>query len=604
MLSTLHKCLVFLTSRERWRWAFLIPLALVAALMETWGAAAAYGLVKIIGDPTQVFELPFATIILSLIPSQDSKHLVLIFGILVAAYFILKNCLLVILIYVQTKIANDSIAALSGRMLKGYLTIPYAFHFRRNTAELIRNATISVDHVFGTVMLPAVHIVTEALIVAGIVSVLVMMAPSVTLVAVAILLGLLVVSLKLTQRYVARWGARLQEFDKVKLQHLQQSLGGIKEVKIMGRERFFYDAFSKVLEKFSRIKYLFATLGSTPRLLVETVVICGMFMVMLLVILGESAGSEIIPLLGLYGYAAFRVIPSANRIVMHVNSIRFGTAAVNQLYADITAFEGYLPDNFDTVEGGEISFQNRLSLNQVSYSYDGAKGPVLQDVNLEVRRGECIGIVGPTGAGKTTLIDLILGLLAPSGGQITVDDRNIQKALRGWQRKIGYVPQTIYLTDDTLRRNIAFGLPDQEIEDLKIENAVQMAQLEKFIASLPEGIDTVVGERGAHLSGGERQRVAIARALYEEPELLVFDEATSALDNQTEREVMQAIDAIRGEKTLIIVAHRLSTVRSCDWLVYLCDGRIDGCGTFDELMQRNLEFRRMAASADRGAADT
>ncbi|MBI3798821.1 MAG: ATP-binding cassette domain-containing protein, partial [Deltaproteobacteria bacterium] len=286
----------------------------------------------------------------------------------------------------------------------------------------------------------------------------------------------------------------------------------------------------------------------------------------------------------------------ANRILLLLANIRMGTAATNQIYADCIAFAHPFSAPLGEPNREALTFADRLVLEKVSYTYGDTHIPVLQDVTLTIRRGESVGIVGPTGVGKSTLIDLVLGLLQPSSGRILVDGKDVFQALRAWQRKIGYVPQSIFLIDDSMRRNIAFGLKDTDIDEHKLQAAIRMAHLEEFVASLPHGLDTMVGERGMRLSGGQRQRVGIARALYHEPEVLLFDEATSALDNQTERAVIGAIDRLRGEKTLVIVAHRLSTVRGCDRLVFLRDGRIAGCGSFEELLANNEDFRVMAAA--------
>jgi ATP-binding cassette subfamily C protein len=479
------------------------------------------------------------------------------------------------------------------------LTVPYAFHFWRNSAELIHNVTGSVEVVFRLVMMSAVNIVSELLVVSGIIAVLMTAAPLVTLLSVIVLSGVLVAFLALTRRASAYWGAQEQELKRAILQNLQQSLGGLKEIKVMGRERFFYDVFSAQQGVLARVRSLSSTLAVMPHLLIETVFVGGVLLVIWLVTAQGGTGPDLVPLLGLYAYAGFRVIPSANRIVMNLNFMRNGMAATDRVYHDFMTFGPLSSTPYRVSEGDGLTLTDRLVLDRVSYTYDGAHTPVLHEVTLTVRRGESVGIVGPTGAGKSTLIDLVLGLLQPSSGCITVDGRDIGQALRAWQRQIGYVPQSIFLTDDSVRRNIAFGLTDADIDEQKIQAAVHMAQLEDFIASLPRGLDTVVGERGVRLSGGQRQRVAIARALYHEPEVLVFDEATSALDNQTEREVIRAIEALRGEKTLLIIAHRLSTVRACDRLVFLRDGCVAGVGSFDELMEDNADFRT-TASLDAG----
>src|SRR5262249_14609709 len=343
-----------------------------------------------------------------------------------------------------------------------------------------------------------------------------------------------------------------------------------------------------------RIKCLHATLDVVPRLVVESAFVCGALLVVILLTLQGKQGADVLPLLGLYAYAGFRIIPSANRILWKTIEIRYGTTAVQQLYADYMIIARHATDACDAAADESLPFTDRIVVEGLSYTYTGTHTPALHDVYLTIRRGESIGIVGPTGAGKSTLVDILIGLLPPSCGRITVDSVVLHQRLRSWQHQIGYVPQTIFLADDSLRRNIALGLPDDDIDDTKVQAAVRRAQLEAFVASLPDGLHTFVGERGVRLSGGERQRVGIARALYHEPEVLVFDEATSALDSRTESEVIQAIEALHGVKTIIMIAHRLSTVRHCDRLVLLQGGRVATCGSYDELLERSADFRAMA----------
>jgi ATP-binding cassette, subfamily B, bacterial PglK len=593
MVADLRKCLALIPPSMRWRWAGLVPFMVLAAMMEAVGAGAVFGLIKIISEPRSVSDMWITAAVSRWLPWRDEFGVVVSFTVLVAMFYVLKNGLLALVNYIQTKVISDSKAALSRRMLKGYLTLPYAFHLRRNSAELIRNATDSVDSALGSFIAGALGLITEAMVVMGIVAILITMSPVVTLVAVSVLFALLAVLLRTTRRAATRWGALEQELRKTALQSLQQCLGAIKEVKVSGHEQFFYDSFSSLQGGLIRVHHLYELLSALPRLLVETVFVCGLLLVIMLVTATDGAGQDAIALLGLYAYGGFRIIPSLNRILMRVNFIRRGRAAADQLHRDWALFESDPAGGFGASEVGEISFARTIALEGVSYTYDGSDAPVLHDISLEIRRGESVGIVGPTGAGKSMLINLILGLLQPTGGRILVDGRNIGNHLRSWQSKIGYVPQEICLIDDSMRRNIAFGVSGEDIDEQKVQAALRMAQLNGFVAGLPRGLDTSLGERGLRLSGGERQRVAIARALYHEPELVVFDEATSALDPQTEHELVGAIEAIRGEKTVLIIAHRLSTVQDCDRLVFLRDGRVEGWGTFEEILQSNQEFRKM-----------
>jgi ATP-binding cassette subfamily C protein len=335
------------------------------------------------------------------------------------------------------------------------------------------------------------------------------------------------------------------------------------------------------------------------RMGVETTFVCGLLGVSLLLTL--RGGAQALPLLGLFAYAGFRVIPASNRVMLYVAQLRYSRAWIHDLRADLTALPE--PAAADGLDAEPIRFTRAIALDRVSYTYAGEGGPVLppaepvlMDVSLAIAKGESLGVVGASGAGKSTLIDLLLGLLEPTAGRITVDGRDIASAMRSWRRHIGYVPQEPFILDDTLRRNVAFGVADREVDDRRVTAALRLAQLGDVVTTLPRGLDTMLGERGTRLSGGQKQRVAIARALYHEPEVLVFDEATSALDTPTERELIAALEALRGVKTLVVIAHRLTTVRRCDRLALLRDGRLAAVGPYEELLARDAGFREMAGA--------
>ena len=592
MLNDVRACLGLLSPQARWRWAALIPLALAAAAAEAVGAGAAFGLISILGNPGRAATLPVASWIYPHLPRQDDASVILVFTLLVMAFYIARNGLLALVTWVQEEALSLSVRQLSHRLLAAYLAAPYAFHFRHNSARLIHRVTDAVHSVFRGVLGSLVNVACEALVVAGIVVILALASPGVTLMAVVVVGGMLLVPLLVSRHATARWGETVARLDGEMQQTLQQSLGGVKEVKLSGRERFFLDQFDERVAGAARLRTRYITVASTLRMGVETVFVCGLLAVSLLLTL--RSGGAALPLLGLYAYAGFRVIPSANRIMMYVSELRYSRAWIEDLRNDLAALPPAAP-----APGGDepIRFTRAVALEGVSYTYAGEPEPVLLDVDLAITRGESIGIVGPSGAGKSTLVDLLLGLLAPTTGRITVDGRDIAGALRSWQRHLGYVAQEPFVLDDTIRRNVAFGVADAEIDERRVTAALRLAQLGDFVAGLPAGLDTMLGERGTRLSGGQRQRVAIARALYDEPEVLVFDEATSALDTPTERELIAALEALRGVKTLIVIAHRLTTVRHCDRLAVLRDGRLAAVGPYDELLARDAGFRAMVGSA-------
>jgi ATP-binding cassette subfamily C protein len=593
MFADIRACLSLLSPQARWRWLALLPLALAAATSEAVGAGAAFGLISILSDPARAATLPIASWFYAHLPRQDPPAVILTFTLLVMAFYIGRNVFLTAVTWVQERALDSAVRELSHRLLAAYLGAPYAFHFGRNSAGLINRVTDAVHNVFRGVLGSLLSTASEALVVSGIVVVLALASPGVTAIAVVVVGGLLVLPLTLSRKATARWGRAVSQLDTEILQTLQQGLGGVKEVKVIGRESFFLSQFDERMAEAARLRARYVAVAAALRMGVETTFVCGLLGVSLLLTL--RGGAAALPLLGLFAYAGFRLIPASNRIMLYIAQLRYSRAWIHDLRADLTALPA--PLSADAVDVEPIRFTRALALERVSYTYAGEPEPVLVDVGLTIAKGESIGVVGPSGAGKSTLIDLLLGLLEPTAGRITVDGRDIATAIRSWRRHIGYVPQEPFILDDTVRRNVAFGVADAEVDDRRVMAALRMAQLAEVLAGLPRGLDTMLGEHGTRLSGGQRQRVAVARALYHEPEVLIFDEATSALDTPTERELIAALDALRGVKTLIVIAHRLTTVRRCDRLALLRDGRVAAVGPYDDLLARDPGFREMAGAA-------
>ncbi|MDP2859017.1 MAG: ABC transporter ATP-binding protein [Bacillota bacterium] len=490
--------------------------------------------------------------------------------------FLLKNSYLAFLGWAQTKFVADVQADLSQRLFEAYLRQPYVFHLRRNSAQLIRNVTTEVS-LFAGVLTHSLLVGTEALVVAG-VSVLLLFVEPLGATSVVVLIGGAAWAFHHATRHrIGSWGLERQYHDGLRFQHLQQGLGGVKIVKLLGRETGFLAEYQVHNERSAKVTQYLTALQKLPRLWLEMLVVIGMALVVGSILVQQRSAAAIVPLLGLFGVAAFRLMPAVTRVLGGVQGLRFGAPVV-----DILAGEFACAQESDHTAvcpmGGERPFGETLRSElrgvDIVLRYDGQPQPALNGLSVVVRRGESVGFIGKSGSGKSTLVDVLLGLLTPQHGRVMVDGKDIREDLRQWQRQVGLVPQEIFLTDDTIRRNVAFGLPESEIDDGAVWKALQAAQLEEFLNNLPDSLDTVVGERGVRLSGGQRQRIGMARALYHDPSVLVLDEATSSLDTVTEREVMQAVASLQGAKTTIIVAHRLSTVARCDRIYRLDQGRV------------------------------
>jgi ATP-binding cassette, subfamily B, bacterial PglK len=596
MLSDIRSALALVGPNARWRWVALLPLAVVAAAAEAIGAAAVFLLLRLLTDPDQAAALPGAAWLYDRLPDQSDRGVVLAFTGVVALFYVARSALLILSGYAHDRVSWQTVLQITDRVLKGYLEAPYGFLLTRNTASLIqrvqRGAEVTATQALGSL----INLITECLVLLALTILLAVTAPRVTFAAVVLTAMLLLLPAALTVTVFRRWGAAEQRLEKQALQHLQQSLGGIKELKVTGTGPFFRARYNAVRRTMARVQRRRSTLSTALRLSVETVFVIVLVLIIVMVSLGGMPAPEIVSLLGLFAYAGFRMVPSINRITLNLNLFRGAAQYTRDILADLADLSHTAAATPSSHPREELTLQRSLELRDVSYTYRDGLRPALEGISLAIERGESIGIVGPTGSGKTTLVDLLLGLLQPTAGSIRVDGRDIRSNIRGWQAHIGYVPQFYYLLDDTLRANIAFGVPSETVDERRLARAVEMAHLSDVVAGIDGGLDAVVGERGARLSGGQRQRVAIARALYHEPSVLVFDEATAALDSLTEQEITGAVRALQGQCTVLVIAHRLSTVRQCDRIVLLHDGRVAAVGPFDRLMAEAPSFRALAGA--------
>jgi len=555
----------------------VFALILIGTLLETFSVGMMIPVLSVIASDDQKISLPYFTIE----PSLNKSQLIqLAVGMMLAVY-VFKNVFLAVSTWIQRGFLTRVTSRLAARMLEIYIRQPYAFHLRKNSSTLIRN-TQDASMVVANGIEPMLSILTEGLIAAALFLVLVIVEPVGTICVVGLLLGATFVFQRFFDRKLQRWGTQRQIGKGSIIQTIQQGLGAVKDVQVLGREGWFVDEHRKRQSIDADLLRRINTVQAIPRLWLEVMAMAGLAgLVAIMLATGKDIDS-IIPTVGLFAATSFKVLPSINKVVNSKQTLKVSRSTIETIHHDLD-----LPIVLNSKEGSS-SFQfDSVVVDGLNFKYEQSENLVLSNVNLRIDSGEAVGFVGQSGSGKSTLIDIMLGLLEPQNGSVLINGQTIESLKQSWQKQIGYISQTIFLMDDSLRRNIALGIADSDIDEVAVREALKSAQLEDFVTSLPKGLDTVVGERGVRLSGGQRQRIGIARALYHRPSVLVLDEATSSLDTETEHGVMQAVQALQGDKTVIIVAHRLSTVEYCDRLYRLDAGRIVDEGTFDEVMNRS-----------------
>jgi ABC-type multidrug transport system fused ATPase/permease subunit len=509
--------------------------------------------------------------------ATSQGQLILLTLLALLAVYVAKAAFAVLSSWKQTTFVRTVQADLARRLFTIYLTQPWTFHLQRNSAVLSRNV-MEADRL-GQICVSILGALAEMFVLVGIGALLLWLEPVGTLAVIALMATATWALDALTRSRVIRWGKVQYEHMAHCNKHMLQGLGGAKDIKILGTEADFIDRFSahrRVVAKIGARIQLFAQL---PRLWFEILAVAALCALTAVLLWQGKSAAAMVPTLGLFAAAAFRMLPSVHRLSISLQSLRAVTKVVENLRGEMALGT----PEVTRLDAPRFAFRREIAIDDVRFRYPEAHRDALEGISLTIPCGSAVGLVGGSGAGKSTLVDVILGLLAPTSGRILVDGVDVATNVRGWQNLLGYVPQTIYLCDDTLRRNVAFGVPEERIDDEAVTRALRAAQLLDFVAGLPEGVETVVGERGVRLSGGQRQRIGIARALYHDPEVLVLDEATSALDNDTEAEVMSAVNALHGTKTLVLVAHRLTTVSGCDLLYRLENGRVVRSGSFAEV---------------------
>ncbi len=556
-----------LTKSEQKKSFILLAYLLVGTVLELLSVGVLLPLIRVLtqsdlNSKLDVFERYF--------PNSSDQLIVTTVLMLVIFTFLVKEIFLGFSLWAQRSFVSKLETRFQTEIFNRHSNQPYEFHLSQNSSLLSRDILNSNYFIFNIVD-PIFILLTDGLVAIALCIVLVVIEPISMLVTISFVSLVAVLFHRYSKKRIETWGQQRQLKDAIRLKQMSETFGGIKEILVLGRGDYFRKKFEENVNDLSLINRKYITIIGIPRLYLELLAIIGLAaLVISMLALGRSSES-MLPILGVFAGGAFRLMPAINRITFAFQSFRMGAETINGLTQQDYAVVG-INQNSNTCPTFE--FQSKIELKSVSYIYPGEKVPSLYEVGIEILKGSEVGIIGATGAGKSTLVDVFLGLLSPTKGAILVDGVDISRNLRGWQDLIGYVPQSIFLSDETIEANVAFGIPESEIDESKVWQALEQAQLKSFVESLPNGKRTIVGERGVRLSGGQRQRIGIARALYLDPPILVFDEATSALDIETEKEVMNSLNLLRTSKTILIVTHRLSALDQCDQIIEIENGRL------------------------------
>jgi ABC-type multidrug transport system fused ATPase/permease subunit len=599
VIKSIIKFFSLLTKNERKKFNILILAMIFMGFTEIAGIGSIAPFLTVVTNPEIVQKNELLKIVYDRFGFSDFNSFVLSLGLVVLFFVLLRNATAATVKYAEIRFAEMRGFRLSRRLMAKYLGQPYIFFLNRNTSELSRNILSEASTVITTFLIPLLELMTRLVTVIAVLAYLIWVDPLVAL-GVSLSLGLLYGFIYLTvKRTLYNIGRKRLKANRKLFQLVREAFGGIKDVKLLGKEHVFLTAYSDIAKKTARYQSNRKIIGAFPKYALDSIVFGAMIaMVLYLLVSREGDFSDSIALLGVYAMAAFRLMPALDGIFKEVANLRGTQAVVDALYVDLGTVspEEEQYENIEPVAREKQPFKREIALRNIEFYYPGTEFAVINKQTLTISKNSTIGFAGSTGCGKTTLVDIILGLLRPSSGTITVDGITItEENLPAWQANLGYVPQNIYLSDDTVARNIAFGVPVNLIDMEKVKNAARIAHLDGFIVSeLPKGYDTFVGEQGIRLSGGQRQRIGIARALYHEPEVLVLDEATSALDGQTEAAVMEALNELAGKKTILLIAHRLTTLKKADRIYLMEKGEIMDNGTYEELRNRSEQFRNMA----------
>jgi ABC-type multidrug transport system fused ATPase/permease subunit len=583
-----------LDRREKRQLVFVLLSLLVMGFIELLGVGSIAPFISIASDPQVIHTNIYLKEIYAFFNFASDTSFIIFFGTLVILIFFISNITLAGVNFIIHIFSGKRRHSISMRLFERYLCQPYIFFLNTNSAVLIKNILSDVTTYVVDELICLLQLIASSIICVSIIILLVVLNPYLAIITSLSLCVIYILVFSAIRKFLSRIGEERSAQDVFRYKYINEAFGGIKDIKIIGKEKNFLDLFSFPSKKYASSDAIYSSIIDTPKHIIETIAIGGMLAVIIFMLLAGTNITGFIPVLTVYALGAYRLLPQLQKIFRSITSIRYHFYAVENLHR---AFQKTPPGiEIDTGNILKLEFRSTIKLVDISFSYPGAGKPAVKNQNISIKSNTSIVFVGPTGCGKTTLIDIILGLLEPGEGKIFIDNVELNNEnIKKWQKNLGYVPQSIYLTDDTIRNNIGFGISEKDIDEEMLVRSAKVANIHNFIINeLKNGYDTVIGERGIRLSGGQRQRLGIARAVYNNPSILVLDEATSALDTLTENVIIDAINNLSHKKTIIMVAHRITTVKSCDTIYLMEEGNVTDYGSYDELYEKNHSFRKMA----------
>lgn len=593
-----EKIFLLLPQGDKVKIGILFAMMLAASLLALLGVGMIPVFVLAVINPDYILQMPYLGDLLFTLNITSTQRLVVVGALFLLFTFAFKNGYMFYFDYVKTKYMLNRKVYIQNRLFQAYMNSPYLLFLSRNSSELIRNIDGETSRVMDGILQPAINIVLNAMITVLIVVALIYVEPLISGLGILLFGGGSYLFLRITKNKMSWYGSEALKHRHLKMKALMQGLGGFKDVKVLNREGFFLRVFDKQVKKILKYDLWNTILKSLPVHVIEMLALSGVLFIAVAMILQGRHADAIVPTIALFGAAVMRLKPSIFSLIESVNSLHYNTHSIDTILNDVQKLESYRKLNPTVSEKADreqrIEIKDHIELEDVSFRYPDSSDYAVENISLKIPKNHAVAFVGVSGAGKTTLADVILGLLEPQEGTICVDGENIYKDVQKWQHNIGYIPQSIYLLDDSIKRNICFGMDDKDIDTEQLQTVIETAQLSELIETLPHGVETLVGERGVRLSGGQRQRIGIARALYHNPQLIIMDEATSALDNITEKYVIDAIEKLKGEKTIIMIAHRLTTVQKCDTIYLMKGAGILASGSYQQLNETSKEFREMS----------